>query len=298
MLEISVIVPFYNVQEYLAHCIDCLLSQNYPKDQYEIILVDNNSTDDSVAIAKKYSGIRLLFESKQGSYAARNRGIKEAKGEIIAFVDSDCSPKSNWLSGISQTMASPNVSLVLGKRQYNTNSNTLSIIEKYEFEKIVYITNQEDKELYYGYTNNMAVRRKLFDEVGLFQERSRGADTTFVRQVVDKLGCSAVQCNSDMEVLHLEMNDISTYYKKSWTYGKSNQFTRQSNGNRPLSKLQNWRVYRQTCQKYQMSYGDRLVLFLMLTAAAISYSSGQYVSRGIIQINKLFPKSNLEQDVV
>jgi glycosyltransferase involved in cell wall biosynthesis len=298
MCEISVIVPFYNVQEYLDQCIEGLLAQNYPKDKYEIILVDNNSTDDSAEIAKRYHGVKLLLETKQGSYAARNCGIRVAKGKILAFTDSDCIPTPNWLSSIVKAMKNPHVGLLLGNRRYASNSPALAMMEKYEFERIAYITSQEVKEFYYGYTNNMAVRRSLFEQLGLFQERFRGADTTFVRQVVDKLGCSAVQSDPNIEVLHLEINGIVHHYQKCLTYGRSYEFTNQLNKRRPLPKLASWQIYRQTCQKYKMSFQEQLILLFTIVVSVLSYSFGQYRSKAILQINKLFPQFSLKRDVV
>ena len=81
---ISIIVPVYNVREYLNDCLDSLMRQNYPK--IEIILVDDGSTDGS---AKKDSRIKVIHQQNQGLSAARNRGIKEASGNYITFVDSD-----------------------------------------------------------------------------------------------------------------------------------------------------------------------------------------------------------------
>ncbi|MBR2589215.1 glycosyltransferase family 2 protein [Candidatus Saccharibacteria bacterium] len=88
---ISIIVPVYNVREYLNDCLDSLMRQNYPK--IEIILVDDGSTDgsgvDCDTIAKKDSRIKVVHQQNQGLSAARNRGIKEASGNYITFVDSD-----------------------------------------------------------------------------------------------------------------------------------------------------------------------------------------------------------------
>ncbi len=98
MIHISVIVLFYNAERYIAGCIEGLLSQSYPLEQYEILMVDNNSMDASAKIVKKYTCIKLVSEGKQGAYAARNRGLQEAKGGIIVFTDPDCVPFSNWQS--------------------------------------------------------------------------------------------------------------------------------------------------------------------------------------------------------
>ena len=69
-MKISVIVPVYNSGQYLERVLQALSEQDYPTDQYELIFVDNGSTDDSVAILKQQTNILLLSESERGSYAA------------------------------------------------------------------------------------------------------------------------------------------------------------------------------------------------------------------------------------
>ena len=83
---ISVIVPVYNSGKYLERCVKALLNQDYPKSDYELIFIDNGSTDDSVAIMKGHPELRTLSEKSPGSYAARNRGITQAKGDILALL--------------------------------------------------------------------------------------------------------------------------------------------------------------------------------------------------------------------
>lgn len=96
-IDISVVVPFYNAEKYIEKCAEALLTQSYPTTRYEIIMVDNNSTDRSVDLIKKYPRIKLLSQQKQGSYAARNQGVAASKGTILAFTDADCVPSSDWL---------------------------------------------------------------------------------------------------------------------------------------------------------------------------------------------------------
>lgn len=92
---ISVIIPAYNVEDYIAECLDSVLNQTY-KD-LEIIIVDDGSTDKTPQIlmdyAQKDPRIRVLKQQNSGQSCARNRGIREAKGEYIIFVDSD-----DWMS--------------------------------------------------------------------------------------------------------------------------------------------------------------------------------------------------------
>lgn len=90
-IELSIVVPVYNVMKYLPQCIDTLLHQDLV--EYEIILVDDGSTDGSQIICDKYAedvpNIKVIHQSNQGLAGARNQGIKEAKGKYILFVDSD-----------------------------------------------------------------------------------------------------------------------------------------------------------------------------------------------------------------
>ena len=93
--RMSVVVPFYNVEEFIASCIDGLRAQTFPRERFEIILVNNNSTDESARIAARYDDVTVLNQPVSGSYAARNMGIGKARGEIIVTIDPDCRPDAD-----------------------------------------------------------------------------------------------------------------------------------------------------------------------------------------------------------
>ena len=86
---ISVVIPVYNGEEYVKRCIDSVLSQTYT--DYEMIVVNDGSTDSSEQIIKgiKSDKIKYIYQKNKGAAAARNRGISEAKGEYLFFLDSD-----------------------------------------------------------------------------------------------------------------------------------------------------------------------------------------------------------------
>ena len=220
MLPITIIIPFFNAEQYIGKCIQSLLAQNYPQDCYEIIMINNNSTDHSPAIVQQYPHITLLEEKKQGSYAARNRGIREAKGDIIAFTDSDCIPHVNWLQYIAQGMQSPNTAIVLGSRQPIVNSLGLALLMTYENVKKEHVFNSDIKDYYFGHTNNMAVRRSLFNQLGLFSERARGADTIFVQHAVSQCSSDTVRYSEDIKVAHMEIDSVGTYFSKMFIHGR------------------------------------------------------------------------------
>lgn len=92
-LRLSIIVPIYNVEPYLRRCVDSLLSQDLPEEEYEIILVDDGSPDNCGVIADDYAAshknVRVAHQNNLGISEARNTGIGMAHGEYIQFVDSD-----------------------------------------------------------------------------------------------------------------------------------------------------------------------------------------------------------------
>ncbi|OGY25613.1 MAG: hypothetical protein A2Z11_04735 [Candidatus Woykebacteria bacterium RBG_16_43_9] len=96
---ISVVIPAYNEEKYLADCLESLKKQIFPKVHYEVIVVDNNSTDKTREIAESYEA-RIVGCQVQGVAAARRAGSEAAYGEIIAGTDADTRVASDWLEKI------------------------------------------------------------------------------------------------------------------------------------------------------------------------------------------------------
>lgn len=264
MSRISVIVPFHNARRYVRACVEGLLSQSYPREGYEVIMVDNNSTDGSASIVAEYPGIRLMSEAKQGAYAARNRGVRAASGDILAFTDPDCIPSSNWLREIAVIMDGSNVGIVIGRHQFGGASRRLALLEAYEHEKNTYVFSSNLKELYFGHTNNMAVRRALFDEVGPFVERARGADTIFVQRCVERYSCPVVRYCERVEVRHLEVDSVTTLYRKFFVYGRSRRAYRHLANMRPLTNRERLLVFRRVLRSGRQPWPRALLLALLL----------------------------------
>lgn len=85
------------MQDTVGDCLKSLMNQTLPRNEFEIIVVDNNSTDNTREAAKRYP-VKLLVEERVGNFGgARNRGIRESKGDIVAFIDADCISRRDWL---------------------------------------------------------------------------------------------------------------------------------------------------------------------------------------------------------
>lgn len=219
-MKFSVIVPVFNTSRYIDRCMMALQEQDYPNSDYEVIAIDNGSTDDSRERLGRYP-VTVVREAKRGSYAARNAGIRQASGELLAFTDSDCAPRPGWLKAIETKLSEPGNLVVQGKRRLAARSNLMQAINDYEIAKDAYTLSGSERLKYYGFTNNMGMRREAYERFGPFVERDRGADTIFVRTVVDGESCEAVGFSPDMIIDHLEMNRFRDYLKKMFIYGRS-----------------------------------------------------------------------------
>ncbi len=118
MSAVSVVVPVLNASRTLPACLAALARLSPPP--LELLLVDNGSTDGSVQIletfAKNHNGAaRVLTEPRRGAAAARNAGIRVARGQVVAFTDADCEPEERWLDGLLEPFADPSVGAVAGR---------------------------------------------------------------------------------------------------------------------------------------------------------------------------------------
>lgn len=100
MYEIVVIIPVWNGEAVIGRCLDALARQTLARDAFQIIVVDNGSSDASAALARGYAGVEVIEEPRPSSYAARNRGLQHVKAPITAFTDADCVPAPDWLEQI------------------------------------------------------------------------------------------------------------------------------------------------------------------------------------------------------
>lgn len=115
-MKISIVIPVYNEADSLSACLNSIMLQK--KRPHEVIVVDNNSTDDSAAIALKYDFVKLVSEPKQGVVHARTRGFNEASGELIARLDADTILPNDWLSNVTEVFSESDVSAVSGVALY------------------------------------------------------------------------------------------------------------------------------------------------------------------------------------
>lgn len=168
----SVIIPVRNRSDQLKRCLDSLLRQTYPSDRTEVIVCDNNSTENISLITDPYPNVTLVTESRTGPAAARNTACRIAKGDILAFIDSDCIADERWLQNAVDALCDSRVDSVAGRVVMTfQNPKKPACMELYDF-----LTNFRQemyvRRYHFSVTANLITRKSVFDEVGEFDDQN------------------------------------------------------------------------------------------------------------------------------
>lgn len=212
---VSVIVPVYNDAEKLTLCLAALENQTYPRELYEIIVVDNSSTEDISGALDKFIQVLLATESQPGSYAARNKGLSIARGDVIGFTDSDCIPENSWVErGVEHLLAFPDCGLLAGKiRVYFRNDSQPTPVEV--FERLTAFPQKEllDKRRF-GATANVFTTREVIKRVGCFDSRLKSHGDLEWGQRVYASGYQQIYAD-DVLVSHPARYSIAQLYHRT-----------------------------------------------------------------------------------
>ena len=180
-MKVSVIIPAYNSERTIEKVIQSILIQTRPAN--EIIVVDNGSDDDTKRIVGKHP-VTLLQENQiQSSYAARNKAIREANGEVLAFIDADCVAADTWLEEGVKTLSQEGVDIVGGKVAFTfsekkTAAEYYDALRHFNFEKTI------AENLGTG-AGNLFLAKQCFEKLGLFPEIRSGGDFIWTKKAMD-----------------------------------------------------------------------------------------------------------------
>lgn len=163
-MKISVVIPAYNEEQLLSRCLESIDNQNFPRDQYEIIVVDNNSFDNTFNIAENY-GAKVLFEQKRGVVYARQTGIENAKGKIIVGLDADCEIPPNFLKNISDQFKNKYLTGLCGNIYFDNAPLIPTILAKI-MANYGHYYSKLFKRTPFCWAANFSFRKKDFQQVG------------------------------------------------------------------------------------------------------------------------------------
>lgn len=219
-LKVTVIVPTHNAEDSLEQLLESLRGLDYPKELLEILIVDNNSTDGTVSIASRFPLTVLHEKERQSSYAARNRGIRHASGEVLAFTDSDCVVDPKWLRELLAEGDDPSLGCFAG-RIVSFSPQTLAE----QFADLDEENHNQERSLSVGYlpsanTANVAYRREVFDRIGLFDQNLKsGGDAELTWRMKLKTDYR-ISYQNDAIVLHRHRATLRSLFSQHIRYGE------------------------------------------------------------------------------
>lgn len=168
---ISVIIPSYNSENIIEKCLDSLTKQSY-RGEYEIILVDSSEDNTPHIVVSNYPQIQVIrFDQKTDPGTARNAGIGKAKGELIAFIDSDCIATRDWLEKIAKVHAESSYRVVGGVVSNGNPEHDLVGWAGYFAEFREFLPEISKQEVMHIPTCNISYKKEVFLEFGTFQGR-------------------------------------------------------------------------------------------------------------------------------
>jgi glycosyltransferase involved in cell wall biosynthesis len=167
----SVIVPTYNRPARVRECLAALCELDYPKDKYEVVIVDDGGDDPLDGIEAAHpSGtkVRLLRQESAGPASARNYGAREARGRFLAFTDDDCCPSPGWLVEFERRLLRSPDAMVGGTTLNRLTGNLFSEASETLLQALYAFSNLDPENGRFLASNNIGLSRRLFHEVGGF----------------------------------------------------------------------------------------------------------------------------------
>lgn len=220
---VSVVVPVYNDPDGIRTTLESLVTQTVSPARYEVIVVDNGSTDDTRAVARSFSAtydhVRLEIEADvQGSYAARNRGIEAARGDVLAFVDADMSVDPDWLRRAISAMDENEADYLACAVHLFAPGDDESLAGKYNRLTDLRV-GRFVRERQFAPTCSLLVSRSLLDQVGSFDPRFRSSGDLEFGHRVDGAG-RELHYAPRVPMYHPARTTVRSLLRKSFRIGR------------------------------------------------------------------------------
>jgi glycosyltransferase involved in cell wall biosynthesis len=250
-MYLSIIIPTRNRAKLLDKALNSILSQTYPQHDFEVIVVDNGSTDETRDICSsyehKFSHYHYIYEKKPGLHIGRHAGLKAAQGKILVYADDDIRAFPTWLEGIAEAFKNPEVALVGGKNLPDFEIEPPDWVKRLWIEHngcrsipmfSVLDLGDEIQEIspLYVWGCNFSIRKSVLQEIGGFHPdgmpkdrlQYRGDGETAVSLAIQRLGYKAVY-NPKASVYHwvsAARMTLSYIHNRGFAQGISDSYTR------------------------------------------------------------------------
>ncbi len=226
-LRASVIIPAFNAAHVLPDCLKALERQTLPRGDFEIIVVDDGSTDKTAQLAAA-SGARVLSQARTGPSAARNAGVAIAAAPIVVFTDADCVPAADFLERLLAPLS--DVSVIGSRGVYRTmQQGIIARFVQIEYEtryRRIMLLAERDGTVKDLDTSYAAYRRQIFIDSGGFNEKHKGPGAEDHELSFRLAGEGHVmRMAADAVVYHQHVDNVRDYFKRKFRMGFWNAFT-------------------------------------------------------------------------
>lgn len=222
---LSVILPTYNRCSSLQRTLSSLFAQTLPSDRYEIIVVDDGSTDGTRDCMACYPQVTFILQDHRGPAAARNRGAGVAAGEILVFIDDDCTAPADWLQRLRDYFTQTDRAVCGGKTINAAANRYLSGVHQFIIDYWQAAVNHGHGKDLFLTSNNLAVRRSVFDEAHGFDEKilHAGAEDRRLVQAIRENG-RRVDYLADLVMYHHHELTLKRFVRQQLHYGRGSFF--------------------------------------------------------------------------
>ena len=222
--SLSIVIPTYNRPERLQQCLQSLTKLDYPRDRFEVVVVDDGSRMSLAPIAEPFESslsLRLIRQANAGPANARNTGAAAAHGDYLVFTDDDCQPDVGWLMALAKALQEVPQALVGGCTINALPDNLYSTASQLLIDYLYDYYNQTKKEATFFASNNFAMPRSLYQQLG-------GFDTSFpLAAGEDREFCDrwrhhgfAMHYAPAMQVYHSHTLTLASFWRQHFNYGR------------------------------------------------------------------------------
>lgn len=239
-MDISIVIPSYNDKKKLKKCLESVFRQGYPRDNLEVIVVDDSSDDGTDLMLKELCGsrpnLRYFLQPHKGPAAARNVGIEKAKGEIIAFTDTDCILKENWVEKMLEAHRLNDKIMVIGGLTEVNPRNIKAAVSQFLSNGAVKARINGRLETIFFPTCNVSFKKRFlqgerFNEIFPFPA---GEDLEFFWRLLKK--GNLFNYKQDIRVFHDCNLHFKSFFRQAYIYGRGNYLVQYMHRDHPLLK--------------------------------------------------------------
>lgn len=231
MSDLSVVIPTHNRKEILRRSLEALLDQTLPPESYEIVIVDDGSTDETETMVRGMmltspASLRYFYQSNKGPAAARNLGIEEAEAEVILLIDDDVIASSSLLHTHLQGHQAGSRIAILGKTEIHPEITLTPFLEFIMASELLVafdrIERGQDVPYRYFVTSNVSLRKEHLWEVGMFDEvfKSPGYEDTELAYRLSQYGIQTIY-NPRAVAYHLDPMTLESFIHRQRRVGRN-----------------------------------------------------------------------------